>query len=94
MKTYRIIAETNSWIAARDGQFNGKTNIVVESGLSLKEAHRMLLDMYNTKYESERPYAANWGMAVWVFTEIPGNPYFKVVYLCSKCANMERGSSI
>lgn len=64
MKTYSIIAKTNSYIAQRDAQFDGNTSIVISSGLNLKEAHRMLLDMYNTKYEGERPYAANWGMAV------------------------------
>jgi hypothetical protein len=37
---------------------------VIESGLSLKEAREMLLDMFNTKFEWEVGYAPNWGMAV------------------------------
>lgn len=64
MKTYSIIAETNPYIAQRDARFNGRTRVVLESGLTLKEAYKELLDMYNRMFECERPYAANWGLAV------------------------------
>lgn len=64
MKKYNIIAETESYIANRDSMFNGKTSVILERGLSLKESQDKLLDMYNHYYEGERPYACNWGMAV------------------------------
>ena len=66
MATYRIIAKTNGYIANRDIQFNGRTEIIVERELALKEAYKMLLDMFNEKYadNEEVGYAANWGIAV------------------------------
>lgn len=64
MKTYKIIGRTNGWIAQRDAIFKGKTEIVIEDGLSLREAQKMLLSMYNKDYESERAYCSNWGLAV------------------------------
>ena len=64
MTTYRIIGKTNSYIANRDSNLNGCTEIVVASNLSLKEAQSQLLDMYNEKYGDERPFASNWGLAV------------------------------
>ena len=66
MATYRIIAKTNGYIANRDIQFNGRTEIIVERELTLKEAYKMLLDMFNEKYadNEEVGYAANWGIAV------------------------------
>ena len=64
MKTYKITGETNGWIADRDAQFNGRTNITIEAGLSLKEAQEKLLDMYNRDYADERGYCSNWGLAV------------------------------
>lgn len=64
MTTFKIIAQTNGYIANRDSNFNGNTEVIIESGLSLKEAQSKLLDLYNEKYESERPFASNWGLAV------------------------------
>ena len=64
MTTYRIIGKTNGYIVNRDSNFKGRTEIVIESNLSLKEAQSQLLDMYNEKYGDERPFASNWGMAV------------------------------
>ncbi len=64
MTTYSIIAETNSFIAQRDSMFNGHTEVVLKSNLSLKEAYRELLDMYNNCFEDSRSYARNWGLAV------------------------------
>lgn len=64
MAIYRIIGKTNSYIANRDAKFRGKTEIVVEDRLSLKEAYSKLLSMYNEMYKDERPYAHNWGLAV------------------------------
>ena len=60
-KKYRIIGETNGWIAARDSQFKGKTEIVIDDNLTLKEAQRKLLSMFNECYELG---CSNWGAAV------------------------------
>lgn len=60
-KKYRIIGETNGWIAARDSQFKGKTEIVIADNLTLKEAQRKLLSMFNECYELG---CSNWGVAV------------------------------
>ena len=60
---YQIIGKTNGYIANRDIHFNGKTTIVIDKDLTLKEAQQKLLDMYNEMYDSEidmpRP---NWGL--------------------------------
>ena len=42
-KTFKIVGRTNGWIAERDTQFNGKTEIIVAGNLTLKEAQRRLL---------------------------------------------------
>ena len=60
-KTFKIIGRTNGWIAARDSQFNGKTEIVVEKNLTLKEAQNELLRMFNNYFELD---CKHWGMAV------------------------------
>lgn len=60
-KKFRIVGITNGWIAARDSQFNGKTAIIVAGNLTLKEAQRKLLSMFNDCYELN---CSNWGMAV------------------------------
>ena len=60
-KTFKIIGRTNGWIAERDSQFKGKTEIVVEKNLTLKEAQGKLLSMFNECYELG---CSNWGMAV------------------------------
>lgn len=59
MKTYRIIGRTNGWIAQRDVMFGGKTTIVIEKGLTLKEAQKKILDFFNEDYET---YYKNWGL--------------------------------
>lgn len=64
MTTYKITANTNAYIANRDAAFNGRTEITLDSGLTIKEAKKVLLDLYNQKYSFERPYAQNWGLAV------------------------------
>lgn len=56
---YQIIGRTNSYIANRDIHFNGKTTIVIDSNLTLKEAQRKLLDFYNDDYNT---YYSNWGL--------------------------------
>ena len=60
-KTFKIIGRTNGWIAARDSQFKGKTEIVIADNLTLKEARRRLLSMFNECYELG---CSNWGAAV------------------------------
>lgn len=64
MPTCRIVARTNAYIAQRDSMFNGHTEIVIENNISLSQARKSLLDMYNDRFSDERPYASNWGMAV------------------------------
>lgn len=59
MKTYRIIRRTNPYLAQRC--HGGKTYEVLHEGLTLKEAYKILLDMYN---EYADHYMPNWGMAV------------------------------
>lgn len=76
MTTFKIIAQTNGYIANRDITFNGNTEVIIESGLSLKEAQSRLLAIYNEKYDGDRPYARNWGLAViqskpFVFGAVP-----------------------
>ena len=58
---FKIVGRTNGWIAKRDTQFNGKTQIIVAGNLTLKEAQRKLLSMFNDCYELN---CSNWGMAV------------------------------
>lgn len=60
--TYRIIGRTNGWIAQRDSTFNGKSQITIAEGLTLKEAYKKLLAMYNE--DNSDYYAPNWGIAV------------------------------
>ena len=60
-KKFRIVGITDDWIAKRDTQFNGKTMIIVAGNLTLKEAQRKLLSMFNDCYELG---CSNWGMAV------------------------------
>jgi hypothetical protein len=63
-KKYQITGTTNGWIAQRDLKFNGKTRIIIEKELTLKEAYKKLLDMFNSDYEDKGWYAKNWGIAV------------------------------
>ena len=58
---FKIIGETNSWIAARDSQFKGKNKIVIADNLTLKVAQKRLLSMFNECYELD---CSNWGAAV------------------------------
>lgn len=62
-KTYKIMAHTESYLAHRDPMFKGKCDVTLESGMTLKEAYKRLLELFNTMYRDEY-YAANWGMAV------------------------------
>lgn len=57
--TYKIIAQTDGYIASRDAKFKGNTCITIEDGLTLKEAQRKLLDMYNKDYDTAY---SNWGL--------------------------------
>ena len=58
---FKIVGKTNGYIAGRDILFNGKTEITLADNLSLKEAQRRLLFMFNECYETD---CKNWGMAV------------------------------
>ena len=58
---YRIIGQTNSWIAQRDGLFRGKERVVINSGLSLKEAKDILLKYFCRSYDV---YFPNWGVVM------------------------------
>jgi hypothetical protein len=55
-KTYRIIGKTNGWIAQRNGW--GKTENIISSNLTLKQAKGALLSMLLDDYEI---YYPNWG---------------------------------
>lgn len=59
MKTYKITGRTNGYIAQRDSLFKGKTEITIESRLTLKEAQQKILDFFNEDYET---YYRNWGL--------------------------------
>lgn len=61
MATYKIIGKTNPWIAQRDFNFNGKTEITLESGLTLSEARKVLLDYFCKDHDC---YFPNWGVAM------------------------------
>lgn len=63
-KKYMIIGKTNSWIAHRDIKFNGKIEITIDQDLTLREAQKKLLDMFNEDYEDRGWFAVNWGIAV------------------------------
>ena len=58
---FKIVGKTNGWIAERDSLFKGKTEIIIADNLTLKEAQRKLLSMFNDCYELG---CSNWGMAV------------------------------
>lgn len=64
MPTFKITAKTNGYIANRDIMFNGNCYVTLEKSLTLPEAKKHLLEMYNEKFMDERPYAENWGIAV------------------------------
>ena len=64
MSTYSIVANTNQWIANRDIMFSGHTEVCLHSGLTLKNAQSLLLELYNRMYEETQSYAPNWGIAV------------------------------
>lgn len=61
---FAIVAKTNSYIAQRDSKFNGRLCVVVSSSLSLRDAQRQLLSMYNDTFCAQRSTAPNWGIAV------------------------------
>lgn len=60
--TYRIVGKTDGWIAQRDAIFKGRERVVIERGLTLKEAQEKLLDMYNEDYDFDGMAFANWGL--------------------------------
>lgn len=61
MKFYKIIAQTNGWIAQRSGMFNGHCQITIKENMSLKEAYVELLDLFNHYYNTSYQ---NWGLCV------------------------------
>lgn len=52
MKTYKITASTNSYIASRDITFNGKSKVDLITGLSYEQAREKLTDFAISDYES------------------------------------------
>ena len=91
-KKYQITGTTNGWIAQRDLKFNGKTRIIIEKDLTLKEAYKKLLDMFNSDYEDKGWYAKNWGIAVNISKQ-EASPTFSDgtrMYKCdSRCYKIE-----
>ena len=61
-KTYKIVGHTNGWMAQRSQLFKGKENIVIETGLTLKEAQQKLLDFHNEDYDFDGLAFPNWGL--------------------------------
>lgn len=59
MKTFKITASTNGYIASRDIHFNGRTSYSVVENLTLKEAQSKLLSFFNSDYET---FFSNWGL--------------------------------
>lgn len=59
--TYRIYGRTNGWIAARSCEFAGSSYIVIEKGLTLKDAQRRLTSLFNEKF-GLCPSIDNWGL--------------------------------
>ena len=57
---YKITKSANGWIAQRDSQLRGKTEMTLAWFDNIKEAQKRLLDFYNEDY----PCETNWGMAV------------------------------
>lgn len=51
MKTYKIIGETNGYIASRNIEFNGKTRIEIETGLSIEDAIEQLDVLFKERYD-------------------------------------------
>lgn len=65
METYRIVVTTDPYNAQRHVGFDRFTHRkVIKTGLSLKEAHGILLDIFNGIAENEGKYFPNWGLAV------------------------------
>ena len=50
MVTYRIKSRTNGYIASRDAAFSGKTEVTITNGLTMKEARKKLLQMFNRTF--------------------------------------------
>lgn len=67
MKTYKITATTNGYIASRDIHFNGRTNYNVVENLTLKEAQSKLTEFFNSDFETS---FSNWGL---IRINHPGN---------------------
>jgi hypothetical protein len=57
--SYKIIGQTNPYIAQRDIHFNGKTTITLAKGMTLKEAQNLLLCFFNEDYDTS---FHNWGL--------------------------------
>lgn len=59
-KTYRIrLSYQDPYIASRSEKAR-----ILETSMPLNQAYKKLLELYNDKYEGDRPYAQNWGLAV------------------------------
>ena len=57
--TYKIIGRTNPYLAQRNARFNGKTKILIDEHLSLKEAQKLLLKYFNKDFDV---CYKNWGL--------------------------------
>lgn len=51
IKTYKVTGKTNGWIAQRDINFNGKTEINLAENLTLEEAREKLADFFYKDYD-------------------------------------------
>ena len=53
MKTYKITKQADKLIASRDASFNGNTKVTINHGLSIEEARKKLLEMYNNDWGTD-----------------------------------------
>lgn len=49
---YSIIKRTNGHIASRSAIFKGRTELVLYSNLTLREAQKTLVELYNKEYDT------------------------------------------
>lgn len=63
MEKYNIIEKRDWYTANRDAAFKGKCERIIRTNLSLKDAQKELLNLFNYYFQNEY-FATNWGMAV------------------------------
>lgn len=69
MKTYKITISTNGYQASRNARYSWtydshrNATAIIRGGLTLKEAQKLLTEIWNDVFENERGlYLKNWGL--------------------------------